>query len=411
MPMFSWPLTTPLPSLPGTTPSNSFFAPGGGVSVPIPRYMTEADLLAVLDRVYPDWYLEPIKDPGPGYEAYQAFAKALERASLAIGRFEATSFILFSGGGNFATASVEFYRTSANAGAFTVKKGTICRASSSSRSFVLINDVEFSVSDLFVEAQVMSVAPGYEYNVPGPASAADGTVLPGDIDRVVIPILDPVYAEPNIQVRQISDAYGGQPAVLDQLGLDRNLPRQANETDEVYKERIRKLPDTVSIDAIRHQLDLVFLPNGLSYDLIETWENRYQSCWNAPIGGPIEQPFGELVEWAYNDPRTDRFIPRWMGERDHRAAFVLIVPDFPTFSDRGMAYNDPATEGEMSRGLSVWNGPVLDGPALSGVWNGDDTLGSNSRATFLHNVWDMLRQIKGGGVAVAFFVTETSEPL
>ncbi len=411
MPIFSWPLTTPLPPSPGSLPSSSYLAPGGGISLAVPRYMSEADLLAVLDRVLPDWYLEPIKDPGPGYEAFQAFAKTLERVSLAIGRFEATSFILFSVGGNRATASVEFYRTSANAGAFTVKQGTICRCSKSSRSFILIADVTFGPTDLFAEAQVMSVAPGYEYNVPGPTSAADGTVMPGEIDRVVIPILDPVYAEPNIQVRQISDAYGGQPAVLDQLGLDRDLPRAPNETDEVYKERIRKLPDTISIDAIRRQLDLVFIPNGLSYDLIETWENRYQSCWNAPDGGPIEQPFGELVQWAYNDPRTDRFIPRWMSERDHRAAFVLIVPDFPAFSDRGMAYNDPATEGEMSRAVSAWNSPVLDGPALSGVWNGEDNFGTNSQATFLHNVWDLLRQIKGGGVAVAFIVQEATQPL
>jgi hypothetical protein len=183
------------------------------------------------------------------------------------------------------------------------------------------------------------------------------------------------------------------------------------ETDEVYKGRIRQLPDTVSIDAIRNQLDAIFLPAGFSYDLIETWENRYNTCWNQPDAGtnPI---FGDLTQLAYNDPRIDRFIPRWMGERDHRAAFVVIVPDFPAFADRGMAYNDPETTGLTSRGTSAYNSPVLDTDVyLSGVFNGEDDDSAEGRAAFLRNVWDMLRQVKGGGVAVAFIPKEADQLL
>lgn len=408
--IYTWPLITPGLPAPGAIPSTSYLAPGNGIATCNPQFFTEVDLLNLLDRVFPEWYLSPIKDPGPGYELYQAYAAMVSRASLAVGHFECSAFITLSHGGFQATAAVEFYRASTVAGAFTVKEGTIVRTSKTNRSYALTADVVFGAGDYILPGLVRAVAPGAEYNVTGPVFTADGTLLQGEIDTIPLPFLDPIYGEPTLQVRQIADATGGQAAVLDQLGLDRNLPRQPLETDETFKGRIRQLPDTVSIDAIRNQLDALFLTAGFNYDLIETWENRYNSCWNAPDSGtnPI---FGDLVELAYNDPRTDRFIPRWMGERDHRAAFVVIVPNFPAFDDRGMAYNDPETVGLASRGTSAYNAPVPDSAGLSGVWNGTDDDSAESRATFLRNAWNMLRQVKGGGVAVTFITAEADQPL
>jgi len=409
--IYTWPLTTPTLPAPSSIPSSSYLAPGGGVSICNPQFFTEEDMLALLDRVFPEWYLQPIKDPGPGYELYQAFAALMSRVSESAGHLECSAFILLSGGAFHATAAVEFYRASVFAGAFTVRAGTIVRTSKTNRSYALINDVVFGAGDYILPGLVRAVAPGAEYNVSGPVFTADNTLLEGEIDTIPLPFLDPVFAEPTIQVRQIADAEGGQAAVLDQHGLDRNLPRLPGENDEVYKGRIRMLPDTVSIDAIRNQLDAIFLPAGFSYDLIETWENRYNTCWNQPNSGtnPI---FGELTQLAYNDPRTDRFIPRWMSERDHRAAFVVIVPDFPAFADRGMAYNDPAMVGLTTRGTSAWSAPVFDTDvALSGVYNGEDDDAAAGRAAFLRNVWDILRQVKGGGVAVALIPKEADQLL
>jgi hypothetical protein len=34
----------------------------------------QQDFLDLLDRILPEGYLAPIKDPGPGYEILQAFA-------------------------------------------------------------------------------------------------------------------------------------------------------------------------------------------------------------------------------------------------------------------------------------------------------------------------------------------------
>lgn len=374
-------------------------------------WLTEEDFLSLLARLVPDWYLAPLKDPGPGYEAYQSYAKMMERVSLAISRLETDAYIMTALGGARATCTVEFYRETAVNGAFTVNKGTIVRTSKTNRSFRTLEDVDFGALDLDVQVDVESVGFGYEYNVEGPATTADGTALAGEIDTVAIPLLTPLFAEPTIQVRQVDTASGGRPATLDQHGLDRLLPRKPGEDDATYAARIRALPDTISPDAIRRQLDAIFLPAQLHYDLIETWENRYQSCWNAPDGGPQDSVFGPTTLFAYNDPRDDRFIPRWMGDQDHRAAFVVILPEFPAFNDRGMAYNDPATAGEMSRAVSAWNSPVLDGPALSGVWNGEDDDSGEGRSAFLQVLWDTLESIKGGGVRIALIPAEADQVL
>jgi len=405
--MPTWPLTVPILPAPGAIPSTSYLAPGNGTAACNPAWLTEEDLLALLERVFPEWYLTPIKDPGPGYELYQAFAKALERVSLAVGRFECASFILFSHGGAHAEASVEFYRSSATAGGFTIKRGTICRTSSSNRSYVLLEDVVFGALDLFVDGEVRAVAPGYEYNVPGPFSTADGTILPGDIDTIAIPILDPVYAEPTIQCRQIADATGGQPAVLDQLGLDRDLPRIPNETDETYKERIRRLPDTVSIDAICRQLDAVFLPLGLAYALIETWENSYQGCWDQPLGDLSHGTMGTLREgvFAFDNPDASQFYGRWMDERDCPAGVIVTAPGLVPWDERGAAYDDTtfidANDYETvlgRRATSAYDAPDQDSDVIKvPFYDGDDLYHKH----FYQRLWNLLREIKGGGVHVA----------
>jgi hypothetical protein len=513
--IFSWPLTIPVLPAPGAIPSTSFLAPGAGVAGCNPAYFTEAQLLAILDRILPEWYLAPLIDPGPGYELFQAYAKTLERASLAIGHFECANYVISSHGGVRALASVEFYRATSSAGPFIVKQGTICRTSKTNRSYRLIEDVAFppdihatatfttggplvieaitggpvgngiivnlvaggfgvptsldesnpqnititfnylggdgqpdatwaiiealintstiiqvqsnaaagalvlgdaaskilagGAYSLFVAAQVEAVAPGFEYNVPGPFSTADGTVLPGEIDTIPIPILDPLFAEPTIQVRQIADAAGGQPAVLDQLGLDRRLPRLPDEVDEIYKGRIRALPDTVSLAAIRRQLDAIFLVLGLSYDLIETWENRYQSCWDAPLGDITHPTMGLLWEgtFAFDDPRTDPFFGRWMDERDCPAGLVLVVPNLTSWEMRGFAYDDDgagaSAPGSFTttlgrRATSAYDAPDADTPVLFvPFYDGDDRL----KALFYIRLWDLLRQIKGAGVHVA----------
>jgi len=408
----TWPLTPLVITPPGVIEAGSPYAPNSPIDVGVPYYHTQADFLAVAAAVLPDWYLEPLQQYGQGYELLQAYGKQFELASLSVGQLEVLSVLLYSSGGQYALASVEFYRTSLASGSFTVNRGTQVLTSQTNRAYQTMADIAFGPDDWYIATLVQSLGQDSDYNVKGPIITADGTLLPGEIDTVVFPNEDPPFAEPNLQVRQVADAYGGTAPVLDQIGADRGIARNANESDAHYKQRCLALPDTIVPNALQRHLDAVFYPPMLHYDLIETWENRYNSCWNAPIGGPTDPIFGTLVALAYNDSRTDRFIPRWMGERDHRSAFVLVVPTFASIADRGMCWNDPAPTATTTRGTSCWNDPSLGSPTdFPGVWNGMDDAGESSRATFLHSTYNLLQSIKGAGVNVSFIPAEATETL
>lgn len=371
-----------------------------------PSYFTEAWLLALAARVVPDWYIAPLISPGPGYEVLRMFAKIFERASKAVGTAERSLFVMSAQGGQYAIGQVTFYRQNAAAGAFTILPGTIVRATRSGREFVVYDPIEFGALDLTKAGGVQAVAYGAEYNELGKITTADGTVLPGEVDFVAVPLLDPPLAEPTIQVRQDLGDIGsghssGRAAVLDQIGADRGINRHNAELDERYRGRISQLPDTISPAAIRRQLDSIFLPRGLTYDYIETWENRYQACWDAPEGGPVSPIFGPLYAWAYDDPRSDTFAGRWMGIEDERGAFVVVVPEVGPMQDMGFAFDDPAdTDADRTypsgrRAIPAWTIPdVLASGILPGVWDGYD----EPRNAFFRDLYALLRDIHGGGV-------------
>lgn len=408
----SWTLTPLVVTPPGVITAGTPYAFGSPIDIGVPYYHPQSEFLEIAAAVLPDWYLEPLENNGQGYELFEAYASLFEAASLAVGQLQVLATLQYSSGGQNALAAVQFYRPSLMSGAFTVKAGTIVSTSATNRQYQTLADISFGVDDIMVATLVSSLGQDSDYNVTGPIVTAAGTLLEGEIDTIVIPNLDPPFAEPNLAVWQIADAYGGTAPALDQLGDDRGITRASNESDANYKQRALALPNTITPDALQFHLDAVFYPRMLHYDLIETWENRYQSCWNAPIGGPSDPIFGTLVAFAYNDPRTDRFIPRWMGENDHRGAFVVVVPTFPTIADRGMAYNDPATTATTTRGTSVWNDPSPGSPTdFPGVWNGEDDAGEASRAQFLSSTYNLLASIKGGGISVAFIPAEVDESL
>lgn len=406
----TWTLSSPTVTAPGVIPAGSELAPDSAIDVGVPYFHTQDDFLALAARVLPEWYLGPLVDQ-TGYELLQAYAKIFEHVSHSVGEVEVLSILAYSSGGQNALVSVQFFRPSLVAGAFVINAGTVVEASRSNRQYQLVNDLSFGSGDFVKAALVQSLGQDSDFNVPGPVVLADSTVLAGEIDTVVLPYTTPPFADPALGVRQLADGYGGCAPALDQIGDDRGIDRSALELDADYKKRIRALPDTITPAAIQRHLDAIFYPVMLHYDHIETWENRFNSCWNAPIGAPTHPVFGTLVALAYNDSRIDRFIPRWMGERDHRGAFVVVVPSFPTLADRGMAYNDPTLTPTPTRAASAWNSPTVDGGSLSGVWNGEDDAGADSRARFLHTTYDLLREIKGGGVDVAFIPAEANETL
>lgn len=175
----------------------------------------------------------------------------------------------------------------------SVNAGTVVTTSYGGRDYTTDQAITFGIGQLSKIVGVTAVAASYQYNVPGPIPIANGTVLPGSITTIKVPVYTPPYVQTPFSVAQVTDVCGGNPPTLDQLGQDRGINRKNGESDANYRARIRALPDTVSPGAVKRYLFQVQTPLGVTFDYIETWEITYQTCWNAPspnAGTPSFQP-------------------------------------------------------------------------------------------------------------------------
>lgn len=402
---FSYTVLTGFPVGPATSSHPAMSPNDGETRICLPNYRNQDYLLDVIDRLFPLEYISPLKDPGPGYEIVQMFAKVFERVSLAIGRSECSLFITTSSGGYKSRGGIEFYRTSTITGAFTVKAGTIVRATKTQRKFVLLKDISFGINDEVIPAEVESVQSDSAFNVNGSEITAGEQLLEGEIDDVIFPILDPPFAEPNIKVRQAGDLEYGQPAVLDQHGEDRSILRHDGESDDEYDARIRQLPDTISPDAIIRQLNLIFNPLGLSFDFIETWENRYQTAYDGPDNSIVNQVFGNYdpTLFVYDDPRNNPpFRNRWLGGDDHISGIIVVVPNITSILNFGIAYDDPVENAnDLETLLGKRANPAYDiidsdlDLIFGGSYDGDDI----GKQEFYKFLFEQLTKIKAFGTS------------
>lgn len=291
-------------------------------------------------------------------------------------------------------------------------KGTIVSTSIGGRRFLTAADATLFPTDLAVTAPVEAEAVGWEWNVPGKVVFPDGEEVPGEIDTIDLPIQDPPFSDPSIRVRQLVSTAGGQAAMLDQLGLDRGLTRRAGEPDRTYRARIRALPDTVSLDAIKRALTNLLLPITVAFSIIETFEFSYQTCWfefgdaatDPNEVATIPQVFGfDPNTFVWDDPRPlVPFRNRWLDENEHRGAFIAVIPELAAFADVGMAWDDTASTlaAHMTengkRAHNAYDVPLSANPSiLQGGYDGFDL----SKAAVYKNIFDTLQAIKAGGIA------------
>jgi hypothetical protein len=317
-------------------------------------------------------------------------AKVGERLSLAAGRAECQFYSTLAHGGFKSHGEVEFYRLSDANGAFTLLTGSVVRTSKTNREFVLLEDIAFDATDLFKLGMVEARQADFQFDVKGIVVDANGNELEGEIDELILPLMEPSFAEPLLNVRQTYDVDRGQPASLDQLGLDRSISRAALETDDEYRIRIRNLPDTISPAALRRQLASFFLPTGVPFDFLEVFENRMQSCWSAPSGGIANQQVGDYNPnlFVYNDPR-DIIGNRWLGASTVGGGIIVRIPNI-TINDHGFPF-DAADVSEVT-GVPAFDVTL----ATAGVYDGEDL----EVSAFLALLSNLLRKIKAAGVAI-----------
>lgn len=344
----------------------------------LPQF-SQQDFLDLFDRLLPDHYLVPLKDTGPGYEYLQAVAAVAARISEAVQHIGTGNYILSATGGAKATATVEFYRPTFNAGAFTVDAGTVVGTSLGYR-FVTTAPVSFGATDygphqVQVEAEVAS----WEWNQSGPITTAAGAVVAGEIDRIEVPLTTPAFADPSVQVRQVTSATGGISPMLDALGIDRGVARQSGESDRSYRTRIYYLADTVTPGAIQRASDRtllpVLLPRGLDYFWIETADLEYQTAYDCPPNiASARPPPATLNTFVYLDaslipavPSLDPYNPfgglsnRYMDEFDNAAALVFWLPYLDTNAETTSVYSGFATVLDQVRAAGIGVEFVLKG--------------------------------------------------
>lgn len=301
--------------------------------------LTSADVLALFGRLLPSGYLAPLINPGPGYEILEAYASALARASVATGNLDLALYMMSAPSGVRATGTVQIQRPDGALPEVTLKQGTRVSTSKGRRGFVTTADLFFASGDMGpLDVGVLADAPGYDWNVPGEVTTADGTLLPGDIDTIDLLVEDPILGDLTFTVSQQDPTSGGLPPALDQLGADRGMPRRAGEVDPAYRLRIRSLPDTVSPLAIQRAILSFFAPYGAAPAFVETWDPSVQTGYDVPEGMA-----GTGVPFFYDDPRPSTApLNRYLDDQAMAAAFLVVVPQLPVFLEVGFAFDDPA---------------------------------------------------------------------
>jgi hypothetical protein len=377
--------------------------------------ITEDSLLVVLDGVLYEGYLTPIRTVGPGYELYQGQAAVFARVGLAVNRTETDAYIITASSPAVASGTVQFARPSAAAGAVTMKAGSIVRASQFGAAYVTTADAVFDVDDVGpVDAPVIALGYGYEYNVPGTYTAPNGDVDPGAIDVIDLPLQDPPFGDESILVNNAADITGGTPPALDLHGLERNLVRYPNETAMAFCQRIRTVTDTVSPAAIKRQLHRYLMPSGLGWRTVETWTAEYQVCYDAPDPQPGDDPTYLDTTFTFDDPRqgdyTSPIFGRWLGIQDYVGAFLVEVERPPAIAEYAFAYDDPAmTDGDQvtrlgRRAVSSYDLSIsLPLPSTGGAFDAHD-LGADD---FFSALWDMLDRTKAYGVLATIWAVDS----
>lgn len=460
------------------------------------QQLTQADLLALLRRNFPEEYLDGLENVGPGFELLQAFASIYSRVSLAVERLGQDAFIDIANEGSRAAGTVELFRdgpatintpiegqtgaaasivsgaiaglmrvsgltnmspaslgrfldlvgTAAieNTGTFeiavfvdettvdvinsaaivpdsnngtitweevsrtvTVKAGTIVTTSVGGKDFVMLTDVTFQPADLGpFTVQVEAVAPGYEWNVTGQVTTADGTLLDGDIDTIKILVEEPPLGDTTIKVRQMLDVGGGIDAALPALGRNRGIIRGNDEDTKSFRERIRRLPDTISPDAVRRVVENLLRPFDAQFEIIETFDITYQTAYDGPntvIGESLYSP----TLFVYDDPDADGipFRNRWMDVNDERGGGIVVVENIQPLRDTGMVYDDTAPDVSSLvssrtgglRAVGAYDVPQDFGfGAIQGGYDGSDL----RKQSLYKGLFDTLQSIKAAGSSV-----------
>lgn len=129
-------------------------------------------------------------------------------------------------------------------------------------------------------------------------------------------------------VDQLAATEGGVDGFLDEEGRNRNMPRFSAESDDVYRERLTTLADTISPNAIVRICARVLTPLGIRFHFTETGEDGVHGF----ILDEAPLDVGELC--GATDPWSGSVV---LNENDATRFFLICVsaPDDALFGNPG----------------------------------------------------------------------------
>jgi len=374
----------------------------------------QAYFLSVSDATLEEDYVKGLQ-AGEGYEILQAQAKIFARVSEAVKRNADGMLVAYAKGGHLAEGSVEFYRTSATLGAFSVLPGTIVKAAGG-RFFRTLETATFTSLDIGPHAvRVRSVFQDYSHNVIGQTITGAGHTINGEIDTIVTLLEDPPLHEPNVKVRQITDIQNGRPPALDLLALQEGISRRNRETDESLAYRTRNLPDNLTPNAIERQVQNLVEPYGLRYEFIESWDKTFQSAYD------MEPAMSYSNVFTYDDKRSRYFraINWYADDVEQWGTFYVNVGKCQPIRDYGGLYDDTAaTAGHLysatSRGYRAVS--AYDLPDMSSVGDGSRlAIGYDCRDvghdSLMASIWEMMQTHRAAGIKAGLQQEDRTEPV
>lgn len=170
-----------------------------------------------------------------------------------------------------------------------------------------------------------------------------------------------------ITVTNAESPTGGRAAMLDELGLERGMPRVQGESDDAYRQRISKLADVVSPNAILRAIIRGLQPLGVTGCFREVGQAKLRGFFY-DVDPALAPDYG----FAYDMDPSLRPGDRWKVYLDfasYRGVFLVGIP--PTgHGEFGFAYdNHPLGAYDSSPTLTFYDGyAVQTANALKALW-------------------------------------------
>lgn len=164
---------------------------------------------------------------------------------------------------------------------------------------------------------------------------------------------------------------GGRAAMLDEIGFERDVPRDGD-SDDVFRERVAFLPDVVSPNAIRRTVNRILAPSGRQGCVREVGYEAFRGLFYDGDPTSADPAIAFAYDMDFDVRPQDRFKLR-LDYAEFRAFFLVGIPPSDE-GEFGIAYDAGATNAyDAAPWLSFYDGfPIGAAAEAIAIWRAVD---------------------------------------